>query len=76
MALESWSCKGCTNICFQTYNGEIAQYCRALYDQPTVTRKWFGDKIECLEYTTDPNATDPQVRFWKPPIGKEIVLND
>ena len=76
MALESWSCSGCTNKCHQVYEGKVAEYCRALYDQKVVRREWIGNRIECLEYTTDPKATDTQVRFWEPPKGKEIILND
>lgn len=63
---KSYDCKGCTNICHMIYNGETATYCRGYYDR-LLRRKWFGDELRCLSYTTDPEAEDKQVRMWQPP---------
>ena len=69
MALSSWDCTGCTNLCHMiTSTGEVGTYCRTIYDQPNNKgKKWFGDHIACLDYTTDPKAEDRQLRMWSPP---------
>ena len=67
MSLRSWSCAGCTNICFQVYEGKVAEYCRPMAEYGEHHKQWIGDMIVCLDYTTDPDATDPQVRLWRPP---------
>lgn len=74
MATKSWNCKGCRNYCHMIYNGVVSRYCRTYYDQPHAKgRKWFGDELRCLDYTTDPEAEDTQVRFWYPPKYKPKV---
>ena len=75
MALSSWNCKGCTNWCYQILpNGETGKYCRTIYDQPNHKGlKWFGDHLDCLDYTTDPKAEDTQVRMWSPPKYEQKV---
>lgn len=70
MALKSWSCKGCTNLCHMIGpSGEVCTYCRTIYDQPNHKgKKWITeDYIDCLDYTTDPEAEDRQVRIWTEP---------
>lgn len=68
-AASSWNCKGCTNLCHLSFNGKVGTYCRVYYDQPDHKgRQWIDDDtIVCLDYTTDPEAEDTQVRFWHPP---------
>ena len=31
--LRSWSCKGCTNICYRLIDGEVAEYCRPVIEK-------------------------------------------
>ena len=73
MAASSWECKGCTNLCYMNFNGEVGTYCRSYYDTKAGRNrtKWIGDKVICLDYTTDPKATDTQIRFWTSPKRKE-----
>lgn len=82
MALRSYSCKGCRNICtlIQT-NGEPATYCRTIYDQPEnrgchwVERD--GDLVlECWDYTTDPEAEAKEVRLWMEPQYEHKVYDE
>jgi len=75
LALKSWKCKGCTNICFQMYGGEVAEYCRPMAEKGSHRTKWIGDTLFCLDYTTDPKATDPQVRMWTEPKKEKTVAN-
>ena len=73
MALSSWSCEGCTNICYRYINGEIRKYCKEFGSSRT---EWQGDYVACLDYTTDPNALDPEVRIHEcmlPNKGEENV---
>lgn len=70
-ALSSWSCAGCTNICYMMHNGETGTYCKAMYQGPYKGKKWYGDHIACLDYTTDPARTDNQTKIWtEPKYGK------
>lgn len=58
--LRSWSCKGCTNICYRLIDGEVAEYCRPVIEKGNNRREWVTDTfIDCLDKTTDPAATDP-----------------
>ena len=69
MATKSWDCKGCTNLCYMILpDGSVGKYCRCIYDQPDHKgTKWFGDEVRCLDYTTDPDAEDKQIRIWHEP---------
>lgn len=61
--LSSWSCKGCTNICYLSLpNGEVGTYCRTVIEKGEYRRKWFGNECRCLDYTTDPRKTDRRVQ--------------
>lgn len=75
MALSSWTCKGCTNICHMIApDGRLGTYCRTIYDQPNNKGlEWQGDYLACLDYTTDPEAEDKQIRMWVPPICEQIT---
>ncbi len=77
MALHSYSCKGCKNLCHMIdSDGEVYTYCRTIYDQPkNKGLKWEGDYLKCLDYTTDPEAEDKQIRMWMPPLYKQNVAN-
>ena len=66
MSLESWSCVGCTNVLYMTYNGEVRKYCRPMYEGKQRT-KWEGDFLRCLNYTTDPKKEKRIVQLWMPP---------
>lgn len=60
MALRSWSCKGCTNLCYRLVHGEVVTYCRPAIEKGKNRTAWVTDEyIACLDYTTDPAATDP-----------------
>ena len=59
--LTSWTCNGCTNVCWRLVDGEVFKYCRLFGRMRT---EWQGDYLACLDYTTDPNATDRTVRLW------------
>lgn len=62
--LQSWNCKGCTNICYRQVDGEVHKYCRQVVENGDYRTKWVTENyVACLDYTTDPNATDPQVRM-------------
>lgn len=75
MPLQSWICKGCTNICHMMIDDEVSTYCRTIYDQPdNKGKKWEGDFIRCLDYTTDPAAEDVQIRMWMPPLYEHKVI--
>lgn len=63
MALSSWKCKGCTNICFRNVDGETFKYCRPVIEKGGIQTEWQGDKFVCLDYTTDPSATDHIVQL-------------
>lgn len=63
MAVTSWSCEGCTNHCYLTYNGVTSRYCRAFIERGENETAWFGAHLACLDYTTDPEAFDPVVRI-------------
>ena len=61
--LRSWTCKGCTNVCYQLYHGEVYKYCRAVVEG-TQRIEWVTDTfVDCLNKTTDPSATDNVVRI-------------
>ena len=62
--LKSWSCKGCTNVCYRIANGETQEYCRSVIEKGKFHTKWVTDDfVDCLDKTTDPKATDVRVRF-------------
>ena len=62
--LRSWSCKGCTNICYRLINGEVATYCRPVLEGRQKI-KWVTDEyVDCLNKTTDPKATDDVIRMF------------
>ena len=76
MSTKSWDCKGCTNLCHMMYNGQVNTYCRVIYDQPdNKGTRWFGDEVRCMDYTTDPEAEDTQVRLWHEPKYKRVHSN-
>lgn len=63
--LRSWSCKGCTNVCYRLINGEVAEYCRPTLEHRH-RKEWITEEyIACLDYTTDPEATDNVIRMWE-----------
>lgn len=80
MKLQSWSCKGCTNICHLEYKGEVHTYCNTSYFQPdNKGLEWQGDYCACLDYTTDPYAEIKEVKKWFEPPYKQkgaITLED
>lgn len=60
MALSSWTCEGCTNVCYRLINGEVRKYCRPTVERGYTRREWITDDfIDCLDKTTDPDAEDP-----------------
>lgn len=63
MTLKSWSCKGCTNICYRTVDGETFRYCRQVIETGENRTEWRCDYIACLDYTTDPASEDKTVRL-------------
>ena len=65
-SLRSWTCKGCTNICWRLVPGKgVYEYCRA-YENGGPRKEWVTDDfIDCLDKTTDPAATDKTVRIHK-----------
>lgn len=69
MSLQSYSCKGCTNVCFRLINGEVAEYCRAVLEGTHKT-EWRGDILYCLNKTNDPSCTDNQVRIYETEVTK------
>ena len=74
--LTSWSCKGCTNLCYRldAQTGEINKYCRTTYEQPNNKGLlWEGNHLKCLDYTTDASATNNQVEIWSEPKYKQKV---
>lgn len=61
--LRSWTCKGCTNKCLLMFNGTVFEYCKPVINGGNRT-EWVTDEyIACLDYTTDPNMFDSQVRI-------------
>lgn len=62
MALSSWSCEGCTNVCYRYIDGEIRKYCKEFGNNRT---EWQGDHVACLDYTTDERKTDEQAALWE-----------
>lgn len=64
MKASSWNCKGCTNICHRLINGETATYCKPILEGRS-RREWVTeDFIDCLDYTTDPEAEEKEVKIW------------
>lgn len=60
--LRSWSCDGCTNVCYLEIHGEVFKYCKPVIEGRLRT-KWITDTfIDCLDKTTDPKAMDKVVR--------------
>lgn len=71
MAVRSWTCEGCTNICYRLIRGEVSEYCRPVIERGEVKRQWVsGDFVNCLEKTTDPGATDYTVRIHECYTGR------
>ena len=70
MALSSWSCDGCTNICYRMVNGETFRYCRAFIEKGKNRAKWQGDHVTCRDYTQDPAKEDPVVRWHDCMMGR------
>jgi len=62
--LSSWTCKGCTNVCYRILNGEVFTYCRPVIEKGSHRTRWEGDFINCLDKTTDPKAEDKQVKMY------------
>lgn len=61
-SLRSWSCKGCTNVCYLEVNGEVFKYCKPTVEG-RVRHEWVTDTfIDCLDKTNDPSATDNTVK--------------
>lgn len=61
--LRSWDCKGCTNVCYRLINGEVHEYCRPVLEGRH-KKEWVTDTfIDCLDKTTDPDATDAVIRI-------------
>ena len=61
--LHSWSCKGCTNLCYRYINGEVSEYCRPMIEG-TFRKEWITDNyIDCLSKITDPRATDQTIKI-------------
>ena len=77
MALKSWTCKGCTNICWRLVPGHgVYEYCRAYMDHGVVRKEWVTDDfIDCLDKTTDPDATDPVVKLHKDFMMKYLLID-
>lgn len=66
--VSSWTCEGCTNICFRYIDGEIHKYCKPLLNG-THKSKWVTpDHVECMNKTTDPKATD-----WDPEFHPSML---
>ena len=63
MALQSWNCDGCTNVCYRLINGESVTYCRPILEGRHCTEWVTDDFVDCLNKTTDPSATDYIVKF-------------
>ena len=64
MSLKSWTCKGCTNICYRFFEGEVMAYCKPVIEKGSHRTEWVTeDFIDCLDKTTDPEATDPIPRL-------------
>lgn len=59
MSLHSWTCEGCTNVCYRLIRGEVAEYCRPVIERGFLRTRWVTDEfIDCLDKTTDPAAID------------------
>lgn len=73
--LSSWTCKGCTNVCYRLCpDGEVCEFCRPVMETGTHRTEWVTpDHIECLDKTDDPNATDPVVQVYNWPYGDKPV---
>lgn len=68
-SLQSWNCKGCTNVCYRYIWGEVHQYCKPVIEGRHKI-KWVTDTfVECLDKTTDPSATD-----WVPRIHECLMI--
>ena len=52
MALESWNCKGCTNIEYRIMPEGIFAYCLPMVENRH-RKEWQGNKIVCLDKTTE-----------------------
>lgn len=62
--LRSWSCKGCTNVCYRLINGEVAEYCKPALEG-RVRHEWVTeDFVDCLDKTMDPEATDRVIKIY------------
>ena len=63
--IKSWSCEGCTNVCYMLYESDVRKYCRVNFDYPdNKGLQWQENYLACLDYTTDPKAEDKQIRIW------------
>lgn len=63
MSLKSWSCEGCTNICYRLIDGVIEKYCKAIIEGKHITKFVTDEYVDCLTKTADPTATDPIPRL-------------
>lgn len=62
--LKSWSCKGCTNVCYRLINGEVAEYCKPALEG-RVRHEWVTeDFVDCLDKTMDPEAMDKNIKIY------------
>lgn len=63
--LRSWACKGCTNVCYRLVPGEgVFEYCRPVIERGKARHEWVTDDfVDCLDKTTDPSATDTEVKL-------------
>ena len=64
-ALRSWTCKGCTNVCYRLVPGQgVFEYCRPVIENGSHRKEWVTDEfIDCLDKTFDPSATDYNVKM-------------
>lgn len=60
---SSWSCDGCTNICYRATPNGVFRYCRMVIEHGGQKVEWQGDHVACLDYTNDPEQTDDMVRI-------------
>lgn len=62
--IKSWTCNGCTNRCYRLLNGETSTYCKPMLEG-RARHEWVTeDFLDCLDYTTDLEAEDKEVKIW------------
>ena len=62
--LRSWTCKGCTNVCYRLVPGEgVFEYCRPGIEHRSRHEWVTEDFIDCLDKTYDPAATDREIKL-------------